>query len=46
MSSKDIVIGIIIGGVIGYLIAKLFKPEEKRVVEEYKPEYKEHICRW
>jgi gas vesicle protein len=44
MSSKDIVIGIIIGGVIGYLIAKLLKPEEKRVIEEYK--LKEHVCRW
>lgn len=44
MSSKDIIIGIIIGGVIGYLIAKLLKPEElERVIEEYKPK---HICRW
>jgi len=52
MSLKNFVIGVIIGGVIGYLIAKmLVKPaKEERIREEYKPteyiEYRGHVCRW
>lgn len=45
MSDKNFFIGLVIGGVIGYLLAKRLLSKEIR--EEYKPyEYKEHICRW
>jgi len=44
MSSKDFVIGIIIGGIIGYLIAKLVKEEKERIREIFKP--LEHTCKW
>jgi len=44
MNSRDLIIGIVIGGIIGYLIAKRFVKEEKEVKrEEYIPQ---HICRW
>jgi len=44
MNSRDLIIGIVIGGIIGYLIAKRFVKEEKEVKrEEYIPQ---HTCRW
>jgi len=44
MNKTDFIIGAIIGGIIGYLIAKRFVREEKEVKrEEYIPQ---HTCRW
>jgi len=45
MSDKNFFIGLILGGIIGYLIAKRLVIEDKeRIREIYKP--LEHTCRW
>ena len=44
MSDKNFFIGLVIGGIIGYLIAKRFVKEEKEVKKE--ESIPQHICRW